>query len=420
MVHANTPVILGLKKSFGFGDRLGLAGPGHLDALEKSSFAGILAQQSMRELTRSRRRADQIVEAAQQAVNAIHYTRAWGADADHLKTEADIAATAKAGFTFYTLDPSEAVVNAADTMEETQLREEAEKLVREGILPAGWTGRYLDGRWEVDNGPPLTFDEESLLRAAVKYARAADESAVLHGAIAQHCSLRPFEVEVAVDETENPTTHREHLFLGLELKRRGVSFVSLAPRFSGRFEKGIDFVGDIEAFTEELERHVAIARALGPYKLSFHSGAAKFSLYPAIGRICGDLLHVKTAGTSYLEALRVVWRTHPELFKEIARYAAERFEGEKDDFLVSTTEEEVAELARAWPADPERAYFEERVGRQLLHVTFGPVLILGRRPGGLPFNEAIRETLDAHAAEYREALASCFGHHLSLLEAEID
>ncbi|MDP0497224.1 MAG: tagaturonate epimerase family protein [Verrucomicrobiota bacterium JB024] len=417
MVHANPPVILGLKKSFGFGDRLGLAGPGHLAALEKSTFTGVLAQQSMREMTRTRRRADQVVEAAQDAVNAAHYTRPWGADADHLKTEADIEMMAKAGFTYFTLDPTPAVVNAADTMKEAELRAEADKLVREGVLGPDWMARYLGDKWEVDNGPPLAFEEEPLLRAAVKFARATAETARLHNAVARHCPDRPFEVEVAVDETAKPTSHREHLFLALELKRRGVSFVGLAPRFVGKFEKGIDYVGDISVFTSELERHAAIARRLGPYKISVHSGSDKFSLYPFIGRICGELLHIKTAGTSYLEALRVIWRTNPDLFREIARYAAEHFAEERDAFLVSTTEEEVATLAAQWPVDPEPVYFEERVGRQLLHVTFGSVLVLGRRPGGLPFNEAIRETLAKHADDYREALDICLSRHLELLEA---
>ncbi|MBC2595146.1 hypothetical protein H5P28_12835 [Ruficoccus amylovorans] len=418
MPQANTPVILGLKKSFGFGDRLGLAGPGHIAALEKSTFYGMLAQQSMRELTRSRRRADQVVEAARTAVEAAHFTRPWGADADHLKTVEDVAHTAKAGFTFFTLDPSASVANAADTMSEDELRAETGKLAAEGLLPGDWPRRYLDGKWEVDNGPPLTFDEESLLRAAVKYTRATATCARLYQAVAEHCTSRPFEVEIAVDETSAPTSHREHLFLALELKRRGVSFISLAPRFVGKFEKGIDYVGDIAAFNDELKRHVAIARTLGPYKISVHSGSDKFSLYPSIGRICGDLLHVKTAGTSYLEALRVVWRTDPELFREIAHYAAEHFEEEKTSFLISTTDEEVAALARDWPVDPESAYFEERVGRQLLHVTFGSVLVLGRRPSGLPFNEAIRESLHTHAGEYRQTLEACFTRHLSLLESE--
>jgi hypothetical protein len=69
--------------------------------------------------------------------------------------------------------------------------------------------------------------------------------------------------------------------------------VSVAPRFVGGFEKGIDYKGDLAAFENDLRGHAAIARAFGPYKISIHSGSDKFSIYPIIGRLCGDLLHVK-------------------------------------------------------------------------------------------------------------------------------
>ena len=77
--------------------------------------------------------------------------------------------------------------------------------------------------------------------------------------------------------------------------------VSLAPRFIGDFEKGIDYRGDLDALERSLTQHVAIAEAYGPYKLSLHSGSDKLSIYPIFGRVCGNLLHVKTAG-------RATWR----------------------------------------------------------------------------------------------------------------
>src|SRR5438132_186439 len=106
----------------------------------------------------------------------------------------------------------------------------------------------------------------------------------------------PFEIEVSVDETDSPTSALEHLFFGLELKRRRVKVVSLAPRFIGEFEKGIDYRGDLHKFEAALGEHVAVARFCGPYKISVHSGSDKFAIYPILGRVCGDLLHVKTAG----------------------------------------------------------------------------------------------------------------------------
>src|SRR5947207_3326640 len=108
--------VLGLKKSFGFGDRLGLATPGHLAAAAKFDFAPIFAQQSIREMTRTNRTPEEVMRAAQSALDALGYTKTWGADADHLKTPEDVRRTSAAGFCFYTIDPSEHVSNGADSM----------------------------------------------------------------------------------------------------------------------------------------------------------------------------------------------------------------------------------------------------------------------------------------------------------------
>ena len=95
------PGILGLKKSFGYGDRLGLATPGHVAAARKSDFAPIFAQQSIREMTRTDRTPKEVMEAAQRALAALNYTEPWGADADHLKTPEDVSRTTEAGFCFF-------------------------------------------------------------------------------------------------------------------------------------------------------------------------------------------------------------------------------------------------------------------------------------------------------------------------------
>src|SRR5690349_11319400 len=98
-----TPTVLGLKKSFGFGDRLGLATPGHVAAARKSNFAPIFAQQSIREMARTARTPREVMAAAQQALAKLDYAEEWGADADHLKTPEDVRATAEVGFCFFTI-----------------------------------------------------------------------------------------------------------------------------------------------------------------------------------------------------------------------------------------------------------------------------------------------------------------------------
>jgi len=410
------PTPLGLRKSFGFGDRLGLATPGHLAAAQKHDFAPIFAQQSIREMDRTRRTPAEVMSAARDALAEAGFDRAWGADADHLKTVADIDLTASAGFCFFTLDPSEYVDNRADTMDEESLRAQIRILVADGILPTDWTARYLDREFDIDLDQPLRFDSESLFRAAVKYARAIDHCGRLSSHISSTIPQERAELEISVDETESPTSPLEHLFFALELERRKIPIVSLAPRFVGAFEKGIDYIGDLKPFETELLRHVAIARTFGPYKISIHSGSDKFSIYPIIGRLCGELLHVKTAGTSYLEALRVVCRTESPLFDQIAEYSRSRFDEDKHSYHISTTAKQISDLFVDGRSREEK-FLETIPGRQLLHVTFGSVLTVGKDMTGRPFRDSLLENLDREAALYREVLEHHLGRHLELLNA---
>ena len=196
-----------------------------------------------------------------------------------------------------------------------------------------------------------------------------------------------------------------------------MKLVSLAPRFVGTLEKGVDYKGDVMAFEADLAEHVEIARAFGPYKISIHSGSDKFSIYPSIGRLCGDLLHVKTAGTSYLEALRVVCRTNPTLFADIARYSMERFPQDKASYHISVTDDYVAglrvETDRSWL---ERIFLDEDHGRQILHVTFGSVLTKGKTEDGRSFKSGILQALSDHEDLHREVLEKHLGRHVKELE----
>src|SRR5712692_715150 len=115
------PAVLGLRKSFGFGDRLGLATPGHLAAARKSDFVPIFAQQSIREMARTQRTPEEVMRSAQSALAQAGYTSPWGADADHLKTAEDVRRTAAAGFCYFTIDPSEVVNNHADAFAANEL-----------------------------------------------------------------------------------------------------------------------------------------------------------------------------------------------------------------------------------------------------------------------------------------------------------
>ena len=409
------PEVLGLKRSFGFGDRLGLATPGHMDAVKGSGFAPIFAQQSIREMRRTKRAPAEVMDTAVNDLAKEGWTEVWGSDADHLQTQEDIQRTAEVGFNFFTIDPSLHVNADADELTEEALESSyIEAATKNDVDPKEVYDLYLGKAFTIDEGSPIAFDDRNALtRAFVKYGPALLYTQKMFGWITEACGGRPFEVEMSVDETPTPTSLMEHLYIGLELNRLGVELVSLAPRFIGDFEKGIDYRGDLSVFEAQYARHVAIAKFCGPYKLSLHSGSDKFKIYPIAARLSGELLHVKTAGTSYLEALRVVCRTDKQYFREIIEFCRGRFETDKATYHISAKLNEVS----AHPDDDqlEEIYLNQEAGRQILHVTFGS--ILSGETGGAPsYKDRLLDNLNNNLDLYREVLAIHLGKHIQLLK----
>ncbi len=410
------PECLGLKPTFGFGDRLGLAGPGHLASLSKSRFLPILAQQSVRELTRTGRTAIEVMQAAKSAIQTKNYSGPWGADADHLKTPQDVVPFSDAGYTFYTIDPSDYVNNDADNLSAENLQQACLDAHQQGA-PAMEEifDLYFNKTYEFQ-AMSLAFDDPSRLRQSLlKYGRALTFSKSLFESIKEIRDGRPFEVEISVDETDAPTTPLDHLFIALEIKRLGIEVVSLAPRFIGDFEKGVDYRGDLALFERDYRLHAEIARTAGPYKISIHSGSDKFSAYPIMARHSGDHLHVKTAGTSYLEALRVLCRREPEIFRETIAFARQQFKTDRATYHISANLDEI-------PANPpneslEDIYLNQDGGRQVLHVTFGSCLTSFKLSNGRTFKEALLECLNQHPDDHEEVLILHLGKHLKLLES---
>lgn len=401
------PDLLGLRTSAGLGDRLGLATPGHVRAVRAvgAGIAPIFAQQSMREMARTGRTPQQVMDDALWGVFREGWQDGFGADADHLKTAGDIDACLAAGFTFFTIDPGAYVDDRAASADSSELRELAGKLPTELQIDA--TG--LLNRTIHCEDTLLVFDEVTLLRAMAKYGRAIQHVTNLYRYLAEAAGSGAFELEVSVDETAQPTSHAEHAYIASELKRLGVQWVSLAPRYLGDFEKGVDYIGDPAAFERDIAGHAAIARHFGPYKLSLHSGSDKFSIYPAAMRQTQGLVHLKTAGTSYLEALRTIAALDAELFGEIYTFARERYETDRASYHVS------AQLARAplpaevrdWPG-----LLDQFDAREILHVTFGSVLTQRTGDGRLRFYDRLMELLQTNAEAYAINLERHFVRHL--------
>jgi hypothetical protein len=400
---------LGLKKSAGFGDRLGMATPGHVRAVRKTNMAAIFAQQSVRENERTGRSPQQVLDDAMWGVFQEGWSGGFGADADHLKTPDHVSAFADAGYSFFTIDPGEYVDNLASKVPAHILEQKLQAMPWDELETTAVDLQRALAEKPIDLGKfKVTCSRDHILRAAAKYGGAVAHTVRMYRHLENATAGRPFEFEMSVDETDSPTTLAEHVYIASELRRLKVKWVSLAPRYVGAFEKGVDYIGDLAEFESSFAGHVAVAETYGPYKLSLHSGSDKFSIYPIASRLAGNLLHLKTAGTSYLEALRAIGRCNPRLFREIHRFAVERYPADRASYHVSA---EIARMPDAASLDDDAlpALLDEFHTREALHVTYGSVLNEAR------FRARFFESLRRHAEEYTRIVETHFDRHLSLL-----
>jgi len=405
------PQVIGILPSVGLGDRLGLATPAHVRAVRGTGLSAVFAQQSIREMQRTGRTPDDVMDTATFGVFQEGYAEGFGADADHLKTMEDLDATIAAGFTMFTVDPGDHVDNAAQTDDLPTLERKfaALPLVELETSQADLTARLLDREVPLPDGTVVFFDRETFLRAAVKYGRALIHALRMYRHLAQHHDA-PFDFEVSVDETATPTSVAEHVFVANELKRTGVRWESLAPRFVGEFEKGVDYIGDLAEFRRTFAQHVAVAQRFGPYKISLHSGSDKFSIYPIAAELAGGLVHLKTAGTSYLEALRAIAAVDPALFRELLTFAMEHYPEDRASYHVSARLENV--LAPEDLADDELAtVLDEFDTREVMHVTFGSVL-RAQESGKPRFKDRLMQTLAEHEETHYETVRAHILRHV--------
>ena len=185
------------------GDRLGLATPGHVQAVRAvgGDIAPIFAQQSIREMARTGRTPQQVMDDATWGTFQEGWQAGVGADADHLKTTADIDACAAAGFTFFTIDPGEHVDGAADTDDAATLGRKYDALPWLGLetSAAALRAAYVGKRIEIEDRA-IAYDDATLLRAAVKYGRAVAHVAAMY----RHLDGRRWTID---DGSDRPSSH---------------------------------------------------------------------------------------------------------------------------------------------------------------------------------------------------------------------
>src|SRR5665647_1303776 len=398
------PVSFGREQAtFGVGDRLGLASPGHIRIISKSEAKPILAQQSKRELNLTGRNFSQVLDDASFAVFQEGYKSGFGADGDHLKNESDILEALNCGYTMITLDCSEQMNRGIAAMSNSDAF--SAYLSYPFRFRSDLERKYL-GRNFIIGKLNIIFTKEDLIRCVLIYYKSiCFVNSVYHECIAN--AHHQIDFEISIDETESITTEAGHFFVASEILDKGVEFTSLAPRFIGEFQKGIDYIGDIEAFEKQFQNHSIIADHFG-YKLSIHSGSDKFSIFEQIGKYTSDRLHIKTSGTSWLEAVALIADCNPNLYRKIHQTALLHFEEAKNFYYVTADLKKIPVLSQV----PDRSlpeYIYNNDARQLLHITYGFIL------KDKTIKEEFYDTLKAMEEVYYSRLEKHIGRHLSLL-----
>ena len=195
---------------------------------------------------------------------------------------------------------------------------------------------------------------------------------------------------------------------------RWVQPATIAPRFCGEFQKGIDYIGDLAQFEKEFAGHAAIARKFG-YKISVHSGSDKFSVFSIVGKYTEGVFHLKTAGTNWLEAMKVIAEHEPSLYREIHQYALdEAFVEARKYYHVTTNLNNIPALSTL--SDEELpALFQNNDSRQLIHITYGLILNEKNPDGSFAFKDRMYAAWRKYSEELDTNIANHIGHHLEKL-----
>ena len=236
-----------------------------------------------------------VFNAAKIAINDAGWDKGWHVDADHINMNTVDKYIECSDF--FTIDVAEYIGQSSESNIIADFIDRHAELI--GSV-------YIDG---IDQ--PFEISREYVEEVATKYLFAVQAAAKIYRHIESNKS--EFIAEVSMDETDSPQTPPELLIILAALADENVNLQTIAPKFTGRFNKGVDYVGDLAQFEKEFNDDLAvIAHAITKYglpenlKLSVHSGSDKFSIYPIIGnalRNTGAGLHLKTAGTTWLEEL---------------------------------------------------------------------------------------------------------------------
>ncbi len=378
--------------TIGIGDRFARQGRPQLEALVRAKETGTKVfpvwNKSYREHTLIKTKPADVRAEADAAVKALGWTGAYYVDADHISlknVEGFISAS-----NFFTIDVADFAGQAATPEAEESFVKTARSFGKTLAIPG------------IDR--PFQIDEAGLRVAARKFQLAMQEAGRIYRAIAAQKGTDNFVTEVSVDETSTAQTPVELLLILAMIQIEGIPVQTIAPKFTGRFNKGIDYRGDVAQFEKEFAEDLSvIAFAIREFglpptlKLSVHSGSDKFALYPVINRLVKSkhaALHLKTAGTTWLEELIGLAEAGGdglEIAKEIYRQAFARFDELSGPYapVIDIAKDELPdpETVAAWDSKTYAETLRHVQScqsynpnvRQLLHIAFKVAAEMGER-----------------------------------------
>jgi hypothetical protein len=384
------------KYTIGVGDRFAHQAKAQLHAFQLAAAQGVdivpVWNKSNREHLIVGSEPSSVQAAAAKAVAEAGWTKPWHVDADHINL--DTVDRFIAPSDFYTLDVAHFIGRPAPAEDVAAFVAKHPELVGVLIIPGV--------------AKPIETTLEYVTGVASKYLYAVQEAGKIYKHIEAKKGADSFITEVSMDETDTPQTPPELLIILVAIADEGIPIQTIAPKFTGRFNKGVDYVGDAAQFAVEFSDDLAvIAYAIEKYglpetlKLSVHSGSDKFSIYAAIRRAIkatGAGLHLKTAGTTWLEELIGLAEAGPEglaLAKDVYQQAYEHKE-ELCEPYASVIDIDYAKLplpadVQGWTAEQytdalrhvqSNPNFNPNV-RQLLHVGYKVAAKMGERYLGM-------------------------------------
>jgi tagaturonate epimerase len=287
------------KYSMGLGDRFGHQGGAQLKAIMEAGKKGVditpVWNKSNREHMIIGTQPDDVRHEANSVTKAAKFTKPYFVDADHINLDTvDRFINAS---DFFTIDVASYIGKKAGDAEISHFVSTAEKYIGDLQIPG--------------IKKPFKVTKALITTVAVKYLFAAIKAFEIYRKIEKEKGKDNFVTEVSMDEVPNPQTPVELFFILMMLGQENIPVQTIAPKFSGRFNKGVDYVGDPKKFEEEFEADLMVidfaVKEFGlpsSLKMSVHSGSDKFSIYPIIGSLIkkhNKGLHLKTAGTTWLE-----------------------------------------------------------------------------------------------------------------------